>query len=69
MNLRSDLPYWLIRNGLTAVYPGLEKDSTCDALVVGGGISGALLAHELSARGIDTILVDRRHAAQIFGGA
>ena len=63
MNLRSDLPYWLIRNGLTAVYPGLEKDSTCDALVVGGGISGALLAHELSARGIDTILVDRRHAA------
>ena len=63
MNLRSDLPYWLIRNGLTAVYPGLEQDARCDALVVGGGISGALLVHELSARGIDTILLDRRHAA------
>ena len=63
MNLRSGLPFWLIRNGLTAVYPGLESDSSCDALVVGGGISGALLAHELTSRGIDTILVDRRHAA------
>jgi len=63
MNLRSDLPFWLVRNGLTAVYPGLERDSHCDALVVGGGISGALLAHELSSRGIDTILADRRHAA------
>jgi len=63
MNLRSDLPFWLIRNGLTRVYPGLEKDTSCDALVVGGGISGALLAHELSSRGIDTILADRRHVA------
>lgn len=63
MNLRSELPFWLIRNGLTAVYPGLERDAHCDALVVGGGISGALLAHELSSRGIDTILADRRHTA------
>ena len=32
MNLRSGLPFWLIRNGLTAVYPGLERD----ALYAGG---------------------------------
>ncbi|MFN0104619.1 MAG: NAD(P)/FAD-dependent oxidoreductase [Bryobacteraceae bacterium] len=63
MNLRSDLPFWLIRNGLMGVYPGFDKDAACDALVVGGGISGALLAHELVSRGVDTILVDRRHAA------
>lgn len=63
MNLRSELPFWLLRNGLTANYPALEGDAKCDALVVGGGISGALLTHELASRGIDVLLVDRRHAA------
>ncbi len=63
MNLRSGLPFWIVRNGLTNVLPALEENITCDALVVGAGISAALLADELVRRSIDTVVVDRRHVA------
>jgi glycine/D-amino acid oxidase-like deaminating enzyme len=60
MNLTSDLPFWTVLNGLIRVYPALEQDLRCEALIVGGGISGALLRHELVKRGIDCIVVDQR---------
>lgn len=43
-----------------AVYPPLESDQRCDALVVGGGITGAIVANALAEADIDTIVVDRR---------
>lgn len=46
-----------------ATYPALERDIRCDVLIVGGGITGALMAHEFTRREIDTVLVDRRHIA------
>lgn len=63
MDLRSDLPFWLLRNGLIHTYAALETNLRCDVLVIGGGITGALVGHELSRRGIDAVLVDRRHIA------
>ena len=60
MNLTSELPFWTVRNGLIRIYPPLERDLRCDALIVGGGISGALLAHELTKKGVFAILIDRR---------
>ena len=60
MNLTSELPFWFIRDGLIRSYPSLEGKTRCDALVVGGGISGSLLAHELVRRGVDCVLIDRR---------
>ncbi len=60
MNLTSDLPFWTVRNGLMRVYPPLTGDIRCDALVVGGGISGALLARQLVHRGVDCVVIDRR---------
>jgi hypothetical protein len=47
MDLTSELPFWTVRNGLMAVHPPLERDLRCDALIVGGCISGALVAHQL----------------------
>ncbi len=60
MDLRSDLPFWTVRNGLLRVYPPLVRDIRCDALVIGGGISGALLAHRLAMRGVECALIDKR---------
>lgn len=63
MDLKSDLPFWIVRNGLERNYPPLEQDVRCDALVIGGGVSGALLAHRLTRKGVDCVVVDRRHIA------
>ena len=64
MDLTSDLPFWTVRNGLRRVYPPLEKDVRCDALIIGGGISGALLGHRLVGAGVDCVLIDRRDIGQ-----
>jgi glycine/D-amino acid oxidase-like deaminating enzyme len=42
------------------VYPPLDRDIRCDALVIGGGISGALLARRLTSKGVDCVVIDRR---------
>jgi glycine/D-amino acid oxidase-like deaminating enzyme len=60
MNLTSDLPFWTVQNGLLQIYPPVDRDLRCDALVVGGGISGALLARQLTRRGTDCVVIDRR---------
>src|SRR6266567_3401692 len=64
MNLTSVLPFWAVRNGLMHVYLPLEANLRCDAVVIGGGISGALLANQLVRRGVDCVLIDRRDIGQ-----
>lgn len=60
MDLTSPQPFWPIKNGLLGVYPSLQDDAHCDTLVIGGGITGALVADSLTAAGLDTLLLDRR---------
>lgn len=60
MDLRSGYPFWLIKDGLLFDYPKLEEDITTDVLVLGGGISGALVAHYLVEAGVDTTVIDAR---------
>jgi glycine/D-amino acid oxidase-like deaminating enzyme len=60
MNLTSELPFWTVKNGLLGVYPSLDHDHRCEALIVGGGITGALLAHELVKKGVKCALIDQR---------
>lgn len=60
MKLRSKEPYWLLKNGLIGTYPSLQKDIACDVLIVGGGITGALIAYQFSSEGYRTILIDKR---------
>ena len=61
MDLRSDTPYWLIRDGYLSDYPPLTEDLRTDVLIVGGGITGALIGHRLALDGVDVAIVDRRH--------
>ncbi|WP_259208835.1 FAD-dependent oxidoreductase [Stenotrophomonas sp. BIGb0135] len=60
MDLKSGYPFWAIRNGLMHAFPPLQQDLHCEVLVVGGGISGALIANELCAHGHDVAVIEQR---------
>ncbi|TDK25987.1 FAD-binding oxidoreductase [Luteimonas aestuarii] len=60
MDLKSGYPYWAVRNGLMQAFPPLQQDARCDVLVVGGGITGALVADELARHGHDVMVVEQR---------
>ena len=60
MDLTSGAPFWIINDGLAAVYPKLRRDRRCDVAVIGGGITGALVAHRFAHEGIHVVLVERR---------
>ncbi|MFT3901604.1 MAG: FAD-dependent oxidoreductase [Niabella sp.] len=59
MDLKSNEPFWLIKNGLIQSFPSLKEDAECEVLVVGGGITGALIAHQCVEDGYKTILIDK----------
>src|ERR1035437_9424612 len=52
---------WLASNAQE--YPTLDGDHAADVVVVGGGITGALVARKLSGDGRHVILLDRRRIA------
>lgn len=63
MDLKSGYPWWPIRNGLLHAFPPLQADLRCDVAVLGGGITGALIADELSRHDFDVAVIDRRDVA------
>lgn len=63
MDLKSGYPFWAVKNGLMQTYPPLQQSLRCDVAVIGAGITGALIAHELAAHGHDVIVLDRRDVA------
>lgn len=60
MDLKSGYPFWAVRNGLMQAFPRLERDLQCDVLVIGGGITGALIADHLGQHGHDVVVVEQR---------
>lgn len=62
MDLHSGAPYWLLRNALGTPDPPLGTHERCDVLVIGAGITGALVADALSADGCNVVVIDRRDA-------
>ncbi len=44
-------------------YPSLDRNVKCGAAVIGGGLTGVLLAYLLSERGIDTVLFESERIA------
>lgn len=66
MKLRSESAFWPIEAGLIKTYPSLNRDETCDVAIIGAGVTGALLARELSGKGLSCVVVDAGH---IGGGS
>lgn len=60
MDLKSGYPFWAVKNGLMQAFPKLSSDIACDVAVVGGGITGALIAHALSSHGHAVAVVEQR---------
>lgn len=60
MDLKSNEPFWLVKNGIVNSYPSLKEDEECEVLIIGGGITGSLIAHQMVKDGYKTILIDRR---------
>jgi glycine/D-amino acid oxidase-like deaminating enzyme len=60
MDLKSGYPFWAVKNGLMRPFPQLQRDLQCDIAVVGGGITGALIADQLAGQGFDVAVVEKR---------
>jgi glycine/D-amino acid oxidase-like deaminating enzyme len=60
MDLNSGYPYWAVKNGLMQAFPPLRTDLRCEVAVIGGGITGALIADELAAHGHEVALIEQR---------
>lgn len=45
------------------LFPPLEDDLSTDIVIVGSGITGALMAHELCRAGIECCVIDKRSIA------
>lgn len=60
MDLKSNEPFWLVKNGLIHSYASLRQDLECDVLIIGGGITGSLIAHQCVKEGYKVVLLDKR---------
>lgn len=60
MDVRSNEPYSLIVNALEKSYPSLKTSLVSEILIVGSGITGALIAYKLLEEGKKIIMVDKR---------
>jgi len=60
MDLYAGFPYWLIKNPLYNYVNELRQDLDVDVAIIGSGITGALVAHELCSHGISCSLFDKR---------
>src|SRR5882724_3014828 len=61
MNLYEQNPYWLMKDGLVAHYPSLDKNLSIDVAIMGAGISAALTAWYLRNSGLSVAVFDKRH--------
>ena len=63
MELRSPEAFWLLKNGILNSYPKLQENTECDIVVLGAGITGALISHALYEAGYNVVVIDKRDVA------
>lgn len=60
LDLRTGKPVWFAYRAPSVTTKPLRRDVKTDVVVVGMGISGAMMAEALTARGLDVVCIDRR---------
>ena len=63
LDLLSADPFWPRRDGLPCAFPALDRNAHCEVAVIGGGVTGALMAWHLAEAGVDVVLLERREVA------
>lgn len=63
MDLRSNEPFWLIKNAMAESYPSLKSNLSTEIVIIGCGITGALMGYRLLKEGKKVILLDKRDIA------
>lgn len=63
MDLHSGLPYWIVKNELFDYFNPLKTDYSVEVAIIGSGITGTLVAHELCTAGISCAVFDKRTIA------
>jgi len=63
MDLHSGLAYWIVKNKLYNYFHPLKTDFYIDVAIIGSGITGSLVAHELCSAGIECAVFDKRTIA------
>ena len=61
MDLRTGQSLWQALQGPIPEHPPLEGDARAEVVIIGGGVTGALLSWILVQHGIEVLLVDKRH--------
>lgn len=60
LDLRTGTPVWMAYRAPSVPAGKLARDVKCEILVVGMGISGAMMAEALTGAGHDVVMIDRR---------
>lgn len=60
MDLKSGRPVWLAHRKLPLTAKPLRANVACDVAVIGAGITGALVAHQLVCAGLSVVVLDKR---------
>ena len=60
LDLRTGRPVWMAYRAPAVPVSTLHRDLRCDVVVIGMGISGAMIAEALTRRGHDVVAIDRR---------
>ncbi|MBU8878499.1 FAD-binding oxidoreductase [Bacillus sp. FJAT-29790] len=60
MDLQTGKFFWPHTYSDPPAYPSLETDIECEVLIIGGGVSGCMVAHYLMESGINSVIVDKR---------
>lgn len=63
MDLHSGLPFWIVKNKLFDYYHPLRENHRTEVAIIGSGITGALVAHELCSAGVRCSIFDKRTIA------
>jgi glycine/D-amino acid oxidase-like deaminating enzyme len=59
MQLRAGDPIWLVRKtSRSPTYPSLSGSHDADVVIIGGGITGAGIAHQFSEAGVQVVLIE-----------